>query len=251
MTAGEQSPVVSKSVVRRVSAQIDQPADVLSIISRAAADPKTDVVKMAALVEMYERLKAQQAKVAYMAALSRMQPELPLIGRRGEIKNKTGGVQSRYALWEDIVTVTTPILSKHGFALSFRTVSNNGQLSITGVLSHAEGHSEETSLPLPMDTSGSKNDVQAVGSSVSYGKRYTASALLNLRAGEEDDDGQQGQKVELISEAQVADLNALLTETNSDKAKFLTYIKAPSLESIPVTAFVGVVELLKAKRRQV
>jgi hypothetical protein len=44
------------------------------------------------------------------------------------------------------------------------------------VLSHELGHSEETTMTLPLDTSGSKNNVQAVGSSTSYGKRYTATA---------------------------------------------------------------------------
>jgi hypothetical protein len=47
-------------------------------------------------------------------------------------------------------------------------------------------------MTLPLDTSGSKNNVQAVGSSTSYGKRYTATLLLNIRTKGEDDDGHAG-----------------------------------------------------------
>ena len=40
---------------------------------------------------------------------------------------------------------------------------------------------------LPLDTSGSKNGVQAVGSTVSYGKRYAICALLNISTGDDTD----------------------------------------------------------------
>jgi hypothetical protein len=57
---------------------------------------------------------------------------------------------------------------------------------------HRGGHSEEATKFYPADTSGSKNAIQAIGSSISYGKRYTASALLNLTSRKEDDDGAKG-----------------------------------------------------------
>ncbi|UVN13408.1 hypothetical protein FBPa19_0019 [Pseudomonas phage vB_PaeP_FBPa19] len=93
-----------------------------------------------------------------------------------------------YALWEDINERLKPILAKHGFALTFRTPRNEKGVEVEGVLSHRGGHSERTSMLLPADTSGNKNAVQAVASSVSYGKRYTAGALLNYTTHGEDDD---------------------------------------------------------------
>ncbi|HET9820175.1 MAG TPA: ERF family protein, partial [Rhodanobacteraceae bacterium] len=60
-----------------------------------------------------------------------------------------------------------------------------------------DGHREETSITLPADTSGSKNAVQAVASSTSYGKRYTAGALLNLTSHGEDDDAFSAVKQEV------------------------------------------------------
>ena len=63
-------------------------------------------------------------------------------------------------------------------------------MDITAILSHREGHSEETTLTLDADKSGSKNAVQAVGSSISYGQRYAAVALLNITTRGMDDDGE-------------------------------------------------------------
>jgi hypothetical protein len=175
--------------------QAESPATAVAlvdVIGRAAADPNVDIEKMERLLAMHERIVERDAKAQYADALSRLQPSLPLISERGGIKDKHGNVQSRYALWEDIVRIVTPLLAAEGFSLSFRTKSDEKSVTVTGVLLHRAGHSEETSLTLPMDTSGSKNNVQGVGSSTSYGKRYTAAALLNLRTGEVDDDGQSG-----------------------------------------------------------
>lgn len=174
---------------------VDQPTEagtVLQVIERASRDQSVDIDKLERLLAMHERIVARQAQAAYADALARMQPELPMIGERGGIKNNKGEIQSKYALWEDVVTAITPVLSRYGFSMSFRTGNEGDRVTVTGVLTHALGHSEQTSLTLPIDTSGSKNAVQSVGSSTSYGKRYTASALLNLRSGDIDDDGASG-----------------------------------------------------------
>ena len=157
-------------------------AAILAVISRAAADPATDVEKMERLMAMYERMEDRKARAEFAADLAEMQDSLPSIGERG---NAAG--RYTYALWEDINAAIKPILKRHGFALSFRTDFTDG-IAVTGVLSHRSGHQEETTIKLPADNSGNKNAVQAVASSVSYGKRYTAGALLNLTSHGEDDD---------------------------------------------------------------
>lgn len=170
-------------------AVVSDAGSILAVIGRAASDPATDVDKLERLMGLYERIRAGTARAAYTEALAAMQPNLPVIQERGGILDKNRNVQSTYALWEDINEAIKPVLAAHGFAISFRTGQGpDGRVLVTGVLSHRDGHSEETTLVLPIDSSGSKNAVQAVGSSTSYGKRYTASALLNLTSRGEDDD---------------------------------------------------------------
>jgi len=236
---------------KQVAAPVPDTTSIVQVIERAALNPAVDIEKMERLLAMQERILDRNAKAAYAAALSRMQPELPTVAERGTIKNKAGGVQSRYALWEDVVSVITPILSRHGFALTFRTSNPEKLVTVTGVLTHQEGHSEETTLTLPIDSSDFRNLVQSIGSSVSYGKRYTAAALLNLRSGlSEDDDGQAYSRGECISEKQVADITALLSEVGADKVRFLKYIGIDSIESILVANYDAVIRAIEAKRRK-
>lgn len=209
-------------------------AAILSVIERAARDPSVDVDKMERLMAMAERAQDRTAKAAYLNALAEMQPELPEINERGGIKNAAGKVQSTYAKWEDINTAIRPILHRHGFALSFRIGQENGQIAVTGVLGHRDGHTEETVILLPADNSGSKNSVQAVGSSTSYGKRYTAMALLNITTRGEDDDGKAAgaRGASAGAQAAMASMNACNTiaELREWKAKNAAGLDALSKE---------------------
>lgn len=175
-------------------------AAIIQVIERAAMNPNVDIDKMERLLQMQERIMERNARSAYAADLSRMQEHLPVIAENGRIvvrdKVTKEIIQSTgYALWEDINEAIKPVLSSHGFALSFKTgLAADGKITVTGILSHRDGHSEETTMILPHDSTGSKNAVQAVGSSTSYGKRYTACALLNITSRGEDDDGASAAK---------------------------------------------------------
>lgn len=227
---------------------VSETAAIVTMIERAARDSAVDIDKMERLLQMQERVMDRQAKAAFDAAMSQMQDKLPVIVERGEIRIGSGKPQ-RYALWEDINATIKPVLTAHGFALSFRTGQMEGKITVTGILSHREGHREETTMQLPLDNSGSKNAVQAVGSSTSYGKRYTAAALLNLTSRGEDDDGNNAPgSLAFISEEQIAELETLIDDVNANKAKFLTYLKVDSLNAIPVKQYKAACDALIAKR---
>lgn len=232
---------------------------ILEIISRAATDPSFDVDKVERLMQMYERQKAQQAKTSYMAALSELQSDLPVVERKGRIvirekdgAGKRSGEISQstpYALWEDINEAIKPHLKTHGFALSFRVARDGDRVMVTGILSHRDGHSEETTLPAPLDTTGSKNNVQAVGSSLSYGKRYTAAALLNLTSRGEDDDGKKAGDDGALTDEQADAITKLAAEVGADIGKFLIYMKAESISGIPGKKFDDAVAALEKRRK--
>ncbi len=172
----------------------DTSRSMLEIISAAAANPAVDVDKMNALLGMQERIMDRNARSEFNAAFIALQAELPSISRRGAITNNAGVIQSRFSRWEDIHRVIAPLLRKHGFALTHRFGDSAGKMTVCAVLDHSGGHSIESGhMPMPIDASGAKNNVQGVGSSFSYGKRYTSIAILNIVT-HEDDDGQGGAK---------------------------------------------------------
>ena len=230
--------------VENLPAAQPEGATLLSVISRAASDPNTDIDKMERLMAMYERMESRKAEAEFASALAEMQDALPAIGERGKAL-VNGQVRYTFALWEDINTAIKPVLKQFGFALSFRTDFTDG-IKVTGVLTHRGGHKIETSIILPSDTSGSKNAVQAVASSVSYGKRYTAGALLNLTSHGEDDDAYAA-AVETITEDQVITIREWLESTGSNPVAFCKAFKVNSIPELPAKEFNRAMGMLKAK----
>lgn len=223
--------------------QATETSTLLAVISRAASDPAADVEKMERLMAMYERNEARRASAEFAEALAALQSELPSIGERGNAANRY-----TFALWEDINAAIKPILSKRGFALSFRIDCKDG-ITVTGVLSHKSGHREETSITLPADSSGNKNAVQAVASSTSYGKRYTAGALLNLTSHGEDDDAFAA-ATPVITDEQLSTLRDWIANTASNEEAFCAAMKIGSLEAMPATKFQSALAALKRKADQ-
>lgn len=251
-------PAIQGEVVQveetQAPAVINQAAAIISVIERAATNPDVDIDKMERLLEMHERILQRDGRVAYFAALSRMQPTLPVISRRGTIsvpaKDGKTGHETPYALWEDVNEAIRPMLAEHGFALSFRVKKEADRVEVTGILSHRDGHAEETMLSLPMDTTGSKNNVQAIGSSVSYGKRYTAFALLNITSRGEDDDGKAAGAGPVITDEQADTIRELIGSTGTKVNAFLDYIGAPSVADIPADRFQAAMKALLAKQKK-
>lgn len=159
------------------------------MFERLARDPSVPVEKLEKLIELQERIMAHQARAEFSEAFARMQGEIPVITKRGEILVE-GRVRSRFAKHEDIQRIVRPILQAHGFAIRHRNeYTPEGKLKIIGILSHRSGHSETDEFVGSADTSGSKNAIQSLGSTRSYGARYTTIALLNITTEDEDDDG--------------------------------------------------------------
>lgn len=225
---------------------VSESAAIIQVIERAAMNPNVDIDKMERLLQMQERIMERQAKSSFMAALAEMQPDLPEIPENGK-----GHGNIKYALWEDINELIKPVLGKHGFSLSFRTGQTDGKIVVTGVLSHRAGHSEETTMLLPTDSSGSKNAVQAVGSSTSYGKRYTAQALLNLTSRGEDDDGHAaGAKADndpTITEAQTKIIQELIEQAKLSSEGFCKRWKIQSVTEVKAKSYNEVVQSLRAR----
>ena len=177
-------------------------ANMLAVIARAAADPKVDAVKMRQLLDMQKEIRAEEARISFTEAFIEMSAELPVINAKGriEIEGKSGkkGQSTPFATFNEINKVTKPILHRYGFALWCEPdFAPDGRIIVHGHLDHRGGHGKTCSISMPLENSGSKNNVQGIGSSLSYGKRYCAVALLNLVSEaqeDKDDDGQAAGK---------------------------------------------------------
>lgn len=161
----------------------------LHLIERLSIDERIDPVKLGLIFDLKRGLEADRAKIEYQQAFAAMSEKLPVITKKGAIKNKAGQVQSKYARYEDIQRVIKPILREFGFTLNHeQTPDNSAEMVLTTFLIHRGGHSQRSTFRAKADESGSKNDVQGLGSIASYAKRYNVSALLDLETHGEDDD---------------------------------------------------------------
>ncbi len=179
--------IVSESRNQEISTEFTA---VLSMIERVAVNPDADIDKLERMIALQERILNRNAEQAFASDFAAMQAELPRIARNGciEIKKDNRVIQStKFAKLEDINDGVRPILQRYGFGASFSIEQGPSGITVTAKLLHRLGHSEKTSLTLPIDTSGSKNNVQGNGSTISYGKRYTLSAILNISTGDDLD----------------------------------------------------------------
>lgn len=230
---------------------LNEATAIMSMIERLAVNPDVPVDRTEQLFALYQRVQADAARKSYDAAFAQMQPELPIIAKRGDMKGGDGRSRGKYALWEDIVEQVMPVLAKHGFALSFRPKVEDGAVIVSAILSHRDGHRETSDpYPVPFDRSGGKNDAQAIGSATSYGKRYTALAMLNIAARDEDDDARATGIGQLIDADQERALRRLIEDSGADQAKLLEVAKAERLEDIRAADYPKIKAILEKKMRQ-
>lgn len=213
----------------------------MEMLNRAVAQ-NAGIEVLEKLMALQERWEANQARKAFDTAISKAKAKITPI-----VRNATGHNQKRYADFASIARTVDPILSEFGLSYRFKTTQVE-KITVTCVLSHEEGHAEETTLSGPSDTSGNKNAIQAIGSTLSYLQRYSLTAALGL-ASANDDDGRAAGMGEPISDEQALALRDLIIEMNADERKLLQYLRLDRLEDIQASNFQNCVNLLKQSRR--
>ena len=162
--------------------------DQLMALVNTAVEKGYDINIIQSLMDYQDRWDKKQAKKAFDAAMAEAVNEIPTIAKNKKaIVDKDGNARYRYDDLSEIAETVKPILKKHGLSYRFRTQQNGLIVSVTCIVSHVDGHSEENTLSASNDTSGSKNAIQAVGSAVTYLERYSLKAALGLAAAEDDD----------------------------------------------------------------
>jgi hypothetical protein len=221
-----------------------QPAAItpMTMIDRALATgaaPET----LEKLLALQERWEASQGRKAFDEAIALAKAELKPV-----VKNREGHNNKRYADFAALARAVDPIISKHGLSYRFRSHQDE-RIHVTCRLSHTSGHSEETTLAGPADNSGSKNAIQAIGSTLTYLQRYSLVLALGLAASD-DDDGHAAGMGEAVSDDQLMELEELLEEVKADRVKFCKFLGVDSLASLPAKQFQRAKSALEAKRQK-
>lgn len=228
------------TAVARIEPELPAATTPMAMIERAVASGAS-IETIEKLMALHERFEANQARKAFNEAISEAKRLL-----RPVVRNREGHNSKRYADFAAIASAVDPILADLGLSYRFRT-DQGDRINVTCILSHRDGHQETTTLSGPPDTSGSKNAIQAIGSTLTYLQRYSLVQMLGLAASD-DDDGRKGGAGEPIMPDQVEALRTMMAEVGADEAKFLKYLKVDTLADLPVSRFRDAVDALQAKR---
>jgi len=205
---------------------------------------KGDLDKIEKLLVLQERWEANEAKKAYNKAMADFKANPPKISKDKKVSFGQGKTAYNHASLYNVTDKINSELSKHGLSASW-TTKQNGAIIVTCKITHVKGHSEETSLSAQADTSGSKNSIQAIGSTITYLERYTLLALAGLATFDQDDDG-KSVSAERIDEKQLSELLDLINTTDGlTSGKVSKAFGIATLEELPKAKYTIAIERVK------
>lgn len=171
--------------VQNTAVMTTTPMDLL----RVAVESGADITKLEKLMDLQERWEKNQARKAFDNAISEAKSKIKPIAKKRKVDFTTNRGRTNYD-YEDMALIAEevdPILAESGLSYRYRATQDGKRLSVTCIVSHRDGHSEETTLHADNDESGNKNTIQSVGSSATYLQRYTLKLALGLSAARDDD----------------------------------------------------------------
>jgi hypothetical protein len=167
---------------------------------------------------------------------------------------------ARYARYETISEAIQPIVTKHGFSLTFSEgdPSKENHIRVLCEVMHDAGHVKEYHADIPFDNVGmkgnaNKTNTHAYGSTKSYGKRYLKCDIFDVALKNEDDDGNSsGKKAPAarptISPDQVKTILQLLEETGVDTERFCKIGKIEAVPDMLASDFDEAVRMLQRRK---
>lgn len=175
-----------------------------------AIQSNADIDKLEKLMDLQERWEYGNAKKQFLLAMAKFQSICPDIMKTKKAHN------SSYAPLGDIVAQIREPLSSCGLSYRFEQDHTQG-IKVKCIVSHCDGHCESTEMSAPADSSGSKNVIQAIASTVSYLSRYTLTASLGIVTADADMDGRLPvDPMNVITDEQVSALFNLLCDESGN-----------------------------------
>ena len=149
-----------------------------------AAQPKTQTVKTAVTPTHVEHPTLAEALAAFQA-------EVPTIRKDNEarVASQKGSYTYAYADLSDVTEKVMPLLGKHGLSFTAAPTQTKHGFVLKYALRHTSGNDLRGTYPLPP----ANTSPQALGSAITYARRYALCAVTGVAPGGDDDDAHQAQ----------------------------------------------------------
>lgn len=158
--------------------------------------------------------------------------------------------KSNYADLTSVWRACKNSLSTNGLAISQTTAFMGGQLFLVTTLAHSSGEWMKGYYPLYL----SKQDPQAVGSAITYARRYALAAIVGVCKEGEDDDAEKAQDrkapKELITDEQLKQLIKTVGTDLEAKDIILKRFGAKAFNEIPKENFATMMTWLETRMKE-
>jgi hypothetical protein len=218
----------------------------------AAINANVDLSKIEKMIELQQKWDAIEAKKAYTRAMAEFKKTPLDITKDGNVKFKNSKgetVDYNHATLGNVTGKINASLSNYGLSASWTTEQKDGTIIVTCNITHEKGHRESTSLFAAPDTSGSKNSIQAICSTITYLERYTILALTGLATHDQDDDAERAE-VKYLTEEHRSKLVDAIADVGVDSVKFLKWLGYESFETIEEVDYNRAISGLKEKKAE-
>ena len=190
------------------------------VLMQVLKDKNIPADKLQIVLQMQREILADRRREAFETAFVAMHAKMPRVNKDGFV-DLGDGKGYKFARWEDMDEAIRPVLEQHGFALRFTQVNGeSGLVTVRGELVHIDGHAVASERAVPPDVGRGRNQLQAIGSAISYAKRYLAEGLCNIVRQGQDDDGKTAIP-KPISATQVKEIQVLLKSIKTSPQTFL------------------------------
>lgn len=172
------------------------------------------VAELEKLMSLQERWEANQARKAFFDCFTKFQSDCPELRKTKEVAFKD--VKYKYAPLAEITRQIGKLLKSNELSYRWEISDNEKEIKVTCLISHVDGHTERTTMTANPDTTGSKNAIQARGSTIEYLKRYTLIGALGLSTADSDIDGQMPEiDINILHKQYIEHYNQLIQLDNT------------------------------------
>lgn len=155
--------------------------------------------------------------------------------------------KSNYADLTSVWRACRKSLTENGLAVSHSTIFENGEIILVTMLMHSSGEFMKGYFPLML----AKKDAQAVGSAITYAKRYALAAIVGVCVEGEDDDAEKSMdRKELINPQQQVELGKKIEGDRDAVEIILKRFGVKSLGEIPKDNFVTVMNWVETRAKE-
>jgi len=144
------------------------------LVQVAVASGQVDPATMRELLAVQRDWESGEARKAYVRDMALVKADLPPV-----LARDATGHTNNYTSLAHLTSVVTEPLAGHGFTVGYETAQENA-IAVTCRITHHQGHSETVTLAAPADKGPGRSEVQAIGSTITYLRRYTLAAALGL-----------------------------------------------------------------------